>query len=424
MHLSLTELYLIAMLIIYLVPFLVWMLTGKRSYAPLVVIQIVGGILLGPGVLGSFFPAYYETIFSSQVIGALNGVAWWAVMMFVFVAGLELDLRQAWARRGETFVVAGCALVVPMLFGCVAAALLLQTQGWIGPQGNRLQVTLGIGMACAVTALPILILFMQQGQILRLPLGQRILRYASLDDVAIWAVLALILLDWERVMRQAAFFVVFALAAAAMRRILPRISDVTDRWFAGLAWLAGCGLVADWAGLHFMVGAFLSGAVLDGHWFHEERTDRFRDTILMAVMPVFFLSTGLRTEWESGGVMVVLAAGLMLAAAVAGKLSGVHLAGRILKWPPGEAAIIGWLLQTKALIMIIFANILLDRHIISAETFTALLLMAVASTMLTMPIVVPRLARLRAQGGLALDIAPAPQPAAGANPVAGTGPAG
>ena len=85
----------------------------------------------------------------------------------------------------------------------------------------------------------------------------------------------------------------------------------------------------------------------------------------------------------------------LLAAAVTGKLIGVHLAGRILRWGPGEASLIGWLLQTKALIMIIFANVLLDRAIISSGTFTALLLMAVASTMITIPMVEPRLASIR-----------------------------
>jgi Kef-type K+ transport system membrane component KefB len=81
---------------------------------------------------------------------------------------------------------------------------------------------------------------------------------------------------------------------------------------------------------------------------------------------------------------------------VAGKLAGIQLAGRLLKWQPGEASLIGWLLQTKALIMIIFANILLDKQIITSETFTALLLMAVASTMLTVPVVAPRLRRMGA----------------------------
>jgi Kef-type K+ transport system membrane component KefB len=94
--------------------------------------------------------------------------------------------------------------------------------------------------------------------------------------------------------------------------------------------------------------------------------------------------------------MVFLVAGVLLVAAVAGKLLGTQLAGRILKWQPGEASLIGWLLQTKALIMIIFANILLDQGIISSDTFTALLLMAVGSTMLTVPVVSPKLERMKA----------------------------
>jgi Kef-type K+ transport system membrane component KefB len=110
---------------------------------------------------------------------------------------------------------------------------------------------------------------------------------------------------------------------------------------------------------------------------------------------VFFLSTGLKTNWNVGGAAVFIAAAVLLLAAVSGKLAATHLAGKILKWAPGEASIIGWLLQTKALIMIIFANILLDKQIITSEAFTALLLMAVASTMLTVPMVSPRLARMQ-----------------------------
>ena len=112
----------------------------------------------------------------------------------------------------------------------------------------------------------------------------------------------------------------------------------------------------------------------------------------------FFLSTGLRTNWRMGGATVALAAAALLVASVAGKLAGVHLAGRILRWRPSEASLIGWLLQTKALIMIIFVNILQDRKVITSETFTALLLMAVGSTMLTIPVVHPRLNRAQNRG--------------------------
>jgi Kef-type K+ transport system membrane component KefB len=389
-----TEIFLVALVIIFTVPWLVWRLLRTDYWAPLVVVQIVGGILLGPGVLGAAFPAYYAFVFQPDVIMALNGIAWWAVMIFVWVAGIELDISEAWRHRRETGVTSGLALAVPLLFGAGAALVLLQFPGWIGSGGAHWQAVAGIGMACAVTALPILVLLMEKLDILRKPIGQRILRYASLDDIAIWGVLALILLDWERIGRQLIFLVGFAVAAWAIRRLMPRLA-AADRWSVGLIWLALCGLAGDWSGLHFMVGAFLAGVVLDANWFGHDNMDRFRNTVLLTIMPVFFLSTGLRTQWDVGGLAVFGAASLLLIAAVAGKLAGVAIAGRILGWQKGEAALVGWLLQTKALIMIIFANILLDKAIITNAAFTALLLMAVASTMLTTPIVAPMLKRMK-----------------------------
>ncbi|MCZ8134805.1 MAG: cation:proton antiporter [Porphyrobacter sp.] len=388
---NLTEIYLIALTIIFAVPWLVWRVLNTEHWMPLAVVQIVGGVLLGPGVLGAAFPDYYAFVFKPDVIGALNGVAWWAVMLFVWVAGLELDLKLAWERRAESGITAACALFVPMALGCGAAAILLASgPGWIGPKGSTWQIIVGIGMACAVTALPILALLMEKLGILREPLGQRILRYASLDDVAIWGVLALILLDWERIERQGIFLAGFAVAAFLIRKLMVRLKD-SDRWYVGLIWLAVVGLGADWSGLHYMVGAFLAGVVLDAKWFGHEAMDRFRNTVLLTIMPVFFLSTGLRTQWDVGGLAVFGAAALLLAASVSGKLLGIQIAGKLLGWRPGEASIIGWLLQTKALIEIIFANVLLDKGIISNEAFTALLLMAVTSTMLTVPMVAPRL---------------------------------
>jgi len=390
-----TELFLIAMLIIFSVPYLIWRVLKTDYYAPLVVVQIIAGILLGPGVLGSAFPSYYEFIFTPPVIQSLNAIAWWAVMLFVMIAGIELDLKKAWEHRRESSITAGLALGTPLIFGCAAAAIMLAMYGgWMQPGAARWQFILGVGMACAVTALPILILLMEKLEILRQPIGQRILRYASLDDIAIWGVLAIILLDWTRVGRQVGFMVLFIIATILFRKLMIWLKD-RDRWYVSLIWLAACGLAADWAGLHYMVGAFLAGAVMDAEWFDQEKMDLLRHHVLMTIMPVFFLSTGLRTNWDVGGTAVFAAAALLLVASVSGKLAGVHLAGKVLKWEKGEASIIGWLLQTKALIMIIFANILLDKKVITNETFTALLLMAVVSTMLTVPVVYPKLQKLK-----------------------------
>ena len=149
---------------------------------------------------------------------------------------------------------------------------------------------------------------MEKPDILRQPVGQRILRHASLDDIAVCCVLALILMDWQRVGQQAAFVAAFALSCGWLRRLMVWLREL-DRWSVGLIWLALCSLGAG--------------------------------------------------------------------------------------WQRGEASLIGWLLQTKALTMIIFVNILLDQQIVTPDAFTALLLMAVASSMLTIPVVSPMLARLQ-----------------------------
>ena len=150
---------------------------------------------------GAAWPQPHALVFKPPV--ALGGVAWWGVMLFVFIAGIALDLRQVWAHRRETGLTARLASAVPLLPGNAAALLLgpwplfgpAGGAGWIGPGAARRQFVLGIGMACAVTALPILLLLIEALAILRLPLGRRILREGCLNDVLIRGVLALILLE-------------------------------------------------------------------------------------------------------------------------------------------------------------------------------------------------------------------------------------
>jgi len=392
MHVTTTEIFLVAMGVILTVPFLIWRAFKLDYYAPLVVVQIITGIVLGPGILGRMFPDYYSFVFRPEVVAPLNGIAWWAVMVFVWIAGVELDLKQAWRHRRESAITAGLALGTPLALGSVAAIGMLAIDGWVGPKAMQWQFVLGVGMACAVTALPILVLLMEKLEILRQPIGQRILRYASLDDVAIWSVLAMILIDWARLGRQLGFLVVFAVASYLFRQLMRSLQE-RDRWYAALIWLVACAWGADWSGLHFMVGAFLAGVVIDAEWFDRRDMDSLRHNVLLVFMPVFFLSTGLRTNWAMGGSDVLIAAAVLLVASVAGKLIGTRIAGIVLGWPREESTIIGWLLQTKALIMIIFVNVLLDKGVITSETFTALLLMAVVSTMLTVPAVMPRLKR-------------------------------
>ena len=120
-----TEIFLIAMTIIFTVPYLIWRLGKTDYYAPLVVVQIITGILLGPGILGKVFPDYYQFVFNPAVVQSLNGIAWWAVMLFVMIAGIELDLRKAWAHRRESGITAGLA-------GATQCGIPLTLRGEIG----------------------------------------------------------------------------------------------------------------------------------------------------------------------------------------------------------------------------------------------------------------------------------------------------
>lgn len=393
MELNITqpESFLIAMLIIFILPFMIWRYLKTEYFAPMVVVQILAGIIVGPGVLGAHFKNYYNAIFTTVTINNLNGIASWAVMMFVFVAGIELDLRNVWRYRRESGVTAGLALGVPLSLGAIVGLLLVQHQGWIGQVAESWQFVLAIGMSCAITSLPILIVFLEKMELLRQPIGQRVLRYASLDDLLIWSVLAVVMLDLQRVKAQLLFLLGFGVAAVFFRKLMIAIGEA-DRWFYALIWMVGASFMAEWSGLHFMVGAFMAGVVVDMRWFDQKKMDLLRHYILLIMMPVYFLSTGLKTNWSIGGATVFVAAGFMLTAAVVGKLIGIHIAGRILKWSEGEASIIGWLLQSKSLITIVFANVLLDKGVISNDAFTAVLIMSLVSTMLTVPVVSSKLA--------------------------------
>lgn len=396
MALSPNEAYLLALPLLFGPAYLIWRLGRMEYFAPLVVVQIITGIALGPSALGQWLPELQREVFNPAVLQMLHGLAMWAIMLFLWTVGVELEINEVWHQRRDTFLTAGFALGVPLLAGSATAWALLTSPAWRGSQAEHWQFALGIGMSCAVTALPILMLFLEKLDILQHPIGQRILRYASLDDILIWVVLSVVLLDVQLLRRQLVFLLCFFLFSLLLRRLISTAPN-TDRWYLVLIWIPLCSFSADWAGYHYIVGAFLSGLVLEAQWFNPRELALFRKQVMLTLMPAFFLSTGLRTQWSVDGIYVIGTGALLLLVSIYAKLAGVHLSARLLKWKPGEASLIGWLLQTKALIVIIFANVLLDKQIITGSMFAAILLMAVGSTVLAIPRATPALAALEKQ---------------------------
>jgi Kef-type K+ transport system membrane component KefB len=383
---NLSELFLAATLLVYVVPYFIWKLLRTDNFIPLPIIQIMSGLLLGPAVLGKLHPEFFNYIFSKDNINVLSGVAWLGIIFFVWSAGVHLDIKAAFTNKKDTFTTASLALTGPLVFGSIFAYVIYDRGPWAGEQAATWQFVLAIGMGMAVTALPILVLLMEKLGIFNGPIGRRVLTYASLDDIFIWIVLGIIIMDWDRSLRQLIFLPIFALAAYGLNVLVKTLKNKQDIWYLTLVWTIAVALAADWSGLHYIVGGFMAGAVMKKEWFEEQELENFKTTVLVLMMPIYFLLTGLRTSWELSGVTVLILAFALFAVQFAGKTAGVFVASKVLGWPKGEWKLMGTLLQTKALIEIIFATILMDKGIITSEMFTALLLMAVMSTMVTIPI--------------------------------------
>lgn len=385
-----SEIYLFIVLGIFLIPYLIWRLFKTDNFAPLPVIQIVSGVLFGPGIFGYFFPNAYSTLFTADTTKMLSGVATLAVVLFVFTAGVEVDINQAWIDKKDTLTTSFFALITPLICGAIVAIFISLDDKWIGENSHEWQFVLSVGMAMAVTALPILILLLDKMNILKSDIGIRCLRYSSFDDIAIWTVFALILLDWNRIVRQSLFFLLYIIASYLIIKFSNKVKE-QDRLYFALIWLIACAYFSDWAGLHYLVGGFLAGFIIKEEWIGHDILINLRKYVLLLIMPIFFLNTGLRTNWELTDTSVIYIAVILFATQAFGKILGISISGRILKWDNKEAVTIGWLLQTKALIEIIFCTIMLDKGIISAPMFTALLFMAIMSTVVTMPVVSRRL---------------------------------
>lgn len=390
---STTENYLFVLLGIFTIPYLVWKFARTDKYAPLVVVQILAGIVFGPGVVGHFFPGFHGEVFAPDVIRMMAGASTWAVVLFVATAGIEINTKSAIEDWKETTSTALSALLTPMIFALPLSIYLSFSSRWMGETAQQWQFALAVGMAMSVTALPILVILLDKMKILKHQIGERCLRYASFDDVAIWTVFALIMLEWDKIAKQSAFAVAYAGSVFVIRKLVKR-AQPQDRFPIVLAWVLACALAADWSGLHYIVGGFLAGLVINEDWLGEETLANFRKYVLILIMPIFFLSTGLRTDWEINNPTPIFLAIILFAVQATGKIAGVRISAKINRWNKKEASIIGWLLQTKALIEIIFATIMLDKGVISGQMFTALLFMAILSTAVTTPVVSRKLKRI------------------------------
>lgn len=375
----------------------------KPLRQPKVIAEIVGGIVLGPSVVGRN-KAYLRLLFPPWSTPVLESVASIGLLFFLFLVGLELDLASIRRSGRRAFTIAAVGISLPFAAALGVSSVLRRSV----PGADRVgfaQHFVFMGVALSITAFPVLARILAELKLLTTPLGETTMAAAAFNDLAAWILLALAvaLAGGDRsplislyVLLSGGAFVAFVMIAVrpAMRWVARRAvhgGDAVDEAYicVTLAAVMGCGFLTDLIGIHSIFGAFVLGlAVPKGGEFGERLIERIEDLVGGLLLPLYFASSGLKTDvaeirgWEAWGLL-----GMVVATACAGKILGTFAVAVAWRIPAREALTLGVLMNTKGLVELIVLNIGKEKKVLNDETFAILVLMAIFTTFVTTPVV-------------------------------------
>ncbi|OEL37233.1 Cation/H(+) antiporter 19 [Dichanthelium oligosanthes] len=366
---------------------------------PRVIAEIIGGILLGPSVLGRS-TSFLNTVFPKQSLTVLDTLANIGLLYFLFLVGLELDLRAIRRTGSSALVIAIAGISLPFVMGIGTSFVLQHTVTRGVPMGPFLVF---MGVALSITAFPVLARILAELKLLTTDLGRMAMSAAAVNDIVAWILLALAIalsgsgspLVSLWVLLTGASFVLAAFfllrpVLTWMARRSPEGEPVKELYIcATLAIVLAAEFATDTIGIHALFGAFIVGIIVpkDGP-FAGVLLEKVEDLISGLFLPLYFVSSGLKTNVMTikGGDSWALLV-LVVATACIGKIGGTLIASLIVRVPLREALTLGFLMNTKGLVELIVLNIGKDRHVLNDETFAILVLMALITTFITTPVV-------------------------------------
>jgi Kef-type K+ transport system membrane component KefB len=366
---------------------------------PAVIGEVVGGIMLGPSLLGRISPELSAQVLPPSVTPFLSVYAQLGVILYLFLVGLELDLSVIRKSGHATLAISHASIILPFLLG---SGLALGIYPVLSTSDVRFTVfALFLGVSLSVTAFPVLARILTDRKIARSRMGTVALACAAIDDVTAWCLLALVVSIAQArasdairtVLLTLAFvFIVLQVVAPLVRRLIPRIDRSADLTRTALsivliAMLASA-MTTEYIGIHGFFGAFLFGAIIPhGSRIAIELNRRLEDFVAVLFLPAFFAFTGMRTQvgLVSGAESWILC-GVIIVVACLGKFGGTLIASRLsgLQWR--DSAALGILMNTRGLVELIVLNMGLDLGVISPKLFTMLVVMALVTTFMTTPI--------------------------------------
>ncbi|MFM8415595.1 MAG: cation:proton antiporter, partial [Planctomycetota bacterium] len=389
-------------------------LLARRLRQPAVVGEIVAGLVLGPSVFGALAPELFQAVFKAGAGGAgapgldasLTSFSQVGLVLLLFLIGIEFDFSHIRRQGTVAAAVSVAGVAVPFTLGvglAWAMAPRLEVLGASEPIDPR-SFALFLGVAMSITAIPILGRILIEMGLQHTPLGATVIAAAACDDVVGWTLLAAVSavasgsFEPALVLRMVAGTAALAAFALYVLRplVLPRLEravDASGRLPAGwLSVVLGCLFVAAWLtsaiGIFAIFGGFLLGASLSGSpRLREAVASQFTDFVTVFFLPIFFTYTGLRTFVGSlSGLEAWGWCAAVFAVAVLGKWGGCGLAARLGGMPAGEAACVGVLMNTRALMELVVINVGMDLGVIPPAVYCMLVLMAIGTTLMATPL--------------------------------------
>jgi Kef-type K+ transport system membrane component KefB len=394
--------FLVQALAIVVLPVAVLRFSGLKGLVPLVVVQIAVGIALGPSLLGRVAPQLYQLFANPLSLTALSGIASVAVLVFGLITGLHLD-PAILRNDGRAFsAIAAANVVVPTALGWLAGYWIISRfPEELTPGISPTEFAAAVGVCTGMTALPVLGAILAEMDLLGRRIAHLALGIAGVNDTVLWLLIGILLTAVAS--RGSAEFGTFVHLVfipcylVVMVKVAPPLLDrtvrlrmrggaVTERSLAVVgAFTIASALVTEIMGLHYIIGAFVAGAVMPAP-LRAPILERIQVMAVALLLPFFFTLTGLRTLIDTGSTAFSATFLVTTGVAVVGIVGGTAGAARLVgqSWPTALA--LGALLQTKGLMELIVLTVLLDQRIISSNVFAALVLMALVTTALAMPL--------------------------------------
>lgn len=371
----------------------------KKIGQPSVIGEIIAGIVLGPSIIGLYFPEYSAALFPVESLGNLQFLSQIGLILFMFVIDMELDLNVLKNKAHDAVVISHASIIIPFALGMGLAYFIYEK---FAPE-NVLFSSFGlfIGIAMSITAFPVLARIVQERGMHKTKLGAMVITCAAADDISAWCLLAAVIAIVKAGSFVSALYII-ALAAIyvvimiqVVRPFLKRVGDLhatrenLSKPIVAIFFLTLIisSYLTEVIGIHALFGAFMAGAIMpENAKFRSIFIEKVEDVSLVLLLPLFFVFTGLRTQigllndfelWKIAGLIILVA--------IVGKFVGSALAARFVGQNWKDSLTIGALMNTRGLMELVVLNIGYDLGVLTPEIFAMMVIMALVTTFMTGP---------------------------------------